>query len=80
MSLKISGKKLKDKLSVLEVELDEIMEELQKEGQKVPNLTHPDVPIGGEEVATLRKLVSIGKTTRFKHKRIFNRNFHFSFF
>jgi len=32
---------------------------LQGEGQKIPNATHPDVPLGGEENAGLRKEVSI---------------------
>lgn len=32
-------------------------EELQREGQRLPNLTHPDAPIGGEENAAVLKLV-----------------------
>lgn len=34
------------------------MDELQREGQRIPNLTHPEVPRGGEEVAVIRKEVS----------------------
>ena len=29
------------------------------EGQRIPNMTHPDVPIGSEDVASLRKEVLI---------------------
>lgn len=31
--------------------------ELQQEGQRLPNLTHPDVPVGGEENAAVLKMV-----------------------
>jgi seryl-tRNA synthetase len=31
---------------------------LQVEGQRIPNLTHPDVPIGEEDNATVLSLVS----------------------
>ena len=32
---------------------------LQREGQRVPNLTHPQVPIGGEEHAAVLKEVRV---------------------
>lgn len=37
------GKELKEKLAELEVDVDSLEAELQAEGQKLPNLTHPDV-------------------------------------
>jgi len=37
---------------------------LQREGQRVPNLTHPAVPIGGEDLATVLSLV--GEQRRFE--------------
>ena len=36
---------------------------LQREGQRVPNLAHPAVPIGGEELATVLNMV--GEQRRF---------------
>lgn len=55
--LMLSGKQLKEQVSELEVELTVIQEKLQMEGQRIPNMTHPDVPIGPEDFATLRKEV-----------------------
>ena len=51
------GKRIKDELASIEVELNEISEQLQQEAQKIPNDTHPDVPIGGEELATVMEIV-----------------------
>jgi len=62
------GKKLKDEVQALEEELNKLDDELQVEGQKVPNNTHPDVPEGGEENATLRKEVGTARDFGFAHK------------
>jgi len=51
------GKRLKEEVAAIEVKQGELEEAMQVEGQRVPNLTHPDVPSGGEENATLRKMV-----------------------
>ena len=49
-----AGKQLKEELEVLEAELNDLESQLQLEGQKIPNLTHPDVPLGNDEdLATL---------------------------
>lgn len=57
LSTSYTGKQLKEQVSELEVELTRLQEKLQMEGQRIPNMTHPDVPIGSEDVATLRKEV-----------------------
>ncbi|KAG6541739.1 hypothetical protein Mapa_016751 [Marchantia paleacea] len=51
------GKELKDRLAGLEVSLAQLSDKLQREGQRIPNMTHPSVPIGSEDVATVRKQV-----------------------
>lgn len=57
------GKQLKDQVSELEIELSLLQEKLQLEGQRIPNMTHPDVPVGSEDVATLRK--EVGSQRKF---------------
>lgn len=39
------GKSLKERLATLDIELDAMESLLQVEGQKLPNLTHPDVSL-----------------------------------
>ena len=46
-----TGKQLKEDLVSLEAALEAAENLLQVEAQKLPNLTHPESPIGGEEVA-----------------------------
>ena len=43
------GKKLKDEISVLESELEKAERELLAETRKIPNMAHPDAPVGKEE-------------------------------
>lgn len=57
------GKQLKDQLSGLEAELAVLEDDLQREGQRIPNMTHPSVPVGSEDVAVVRKVV--GAQTQF---------------
>lgn len=52
-----AGKLLKDRLTALEEDLVKLTDELQQEAQCIPNMTHPDVPIGGEDCSTIRKTV-----------------------
>lgn len=54
-----SGKNLKEGLLSLEEDLLKLIDELQQEAQRIPNMTHPDVPIGGEDFSTIRKMVSL---------------------
>lgn len=51
------GKNLKEGLATLEEDLVKLTDELQLEAQCIPNMTHPNVPIGGEESSTVRKMV-----------------------
>ena len=37
---------------------------IQREGQRIPNLTHPSVPIGGEDLATV--LTVVGEQRAFE--------------
>jgi len=52
-----AGKNLKEGLTALEEDLVKLNGELQREAQCIPNMTHPDVPIGGEDSSTIRKTV-----------------------
>ncbi|KAI3982551.1 hypothetical protein MKX01_031290 [Papaver californicum] len=52
------GKILKERLLTLEEDLLKLTEKLQKEAQCIPNMAHPDVPIGGEDCSGLRKIVT----------------------
>ena len=60
------GKALKDALAAVEVELNAVEVTLQVEGQKIPNNTHPEVPIGGEEMAVLRREVGAKRDFSFQ--------------
>lgn len=53
----VEGKNLKEGLVTLEEDLLKLTDELQQEAQCIPNMTHPNVPIGGEDCSTLRKMV-----------------------
>ncbi|KAI0560676.1 serine--tRNA ligase [Gracilaria domingensis] len=47
------GKELKAKVAELEIQLVEAEQQLQVEAAKIPNMTHPAVPRGSEENATV---------------------------
>lgn len=51
------GKRLKAEVAKLEGELVGVEEQLEQEAGKVPNMTHPDVPRGGEEMAKVLEMV-----------------------
>lgn len=54
-----SGKNLKESLVTLEEDLVKLRDELQHVAQSIPNMTHPDVPVGGEDSSAIRKEVVI---------------------
>jgi len=51
------GQQLKQQLEELDAALSLVESSLQIEGQRLPNLTHPDVPIGGEDNAAVMRTV-----------------------
>ncbi|RDX96819.1 Serine--tRNA ligase, chloroplastic/mitochondrial, partial [Mucuna pruriens] len=59
----ILRKSLKEGLAALEEDLVKLNDKLQQEAQGIPNMTHPDVPIGGEDCSTIRKMV--GSSPKF---------------
>ncbi|KAF9623713.1 hypothetical protein IFM89_004093 [Coptis chinensis] len=62
------GKNLKEVLATLEEDLVQLTDKLQQEAQCIPNLTHPDVPIGGEDCSALRKMVGSPREFSFPLK------------
>ncbi|KAH7847418.1 hypothetical protein Vadar_025846 [Vaccinium darrowii] len=51
------GKNIKEGLVSLEEDLLKLTDELQQEAQRIPNMSHPDVPVGGEDCSVVRKMV-----------------------
>jgi seryl-tRNA synthetase len=51
------GQELKEELASVEAQLVQLELAMQAEGQRIPNMTHPDVPRGGEENAAVLRLV-----------------------
>ncbi|CAL1388987.1 unnamed protein product [Linum trigynum] len=62
------GKNLKEALASLEEDLVKLSDELQQEAQSIPNMTHPDVPIGGEDSSAVRKKVGSPREFSFSVK------------
>ncbi len=62
----VVGEQLKEQVVELEGKLAVLSERLQWEGQRNPNMTHPSVPVGSEDVASIRKEVTLSMS------RIFN--------
>lgn len=52
------GKALKEQLAGLEERLTQVEQNLVKESATIPNLTHPDVPVGDESKATVLATVN----------------------
>jgi seryl-tRNA synthetase len=48
-ALKEEGKKLKEEIAVAEAELSAVEKELDVEIRKIPNMAHPDAPLGRED-------------------------------
>ncbi|XP_030454625.2 serine--tRNA ligase, chloroplastic/mitochondrial isoform X1 [Syzygium oleosum] len=62
------GKNLKEGLVTLEEDLLKLTDELQQEAQCIPNMTHPDVPIGDEDCSTIRTTVGSPREFSFPIK------------
>ncbi|CAG9460340.1 unnamed protein product [Pedinophyceae sp. YPF-701] len=68
MALVEEGKQLKARVAEVEARLEEVDQELQAQGQRIPNLTHPDVPVGGESEAVLMAEIGAKKDFGFEAK------------
>uniref|UniRef100_A0A7S1XGN9 serine--tRNA ligase n=1 Tax=Compsopogon caeruleus TaxID=31354 RepID=A0A7S1XGN9_9RHOD len=53
----LEGKELKARIAELELELQRVETSLNEEAAKLPNLIHPDAPIGPEENAAVLQMV-----------------------
>ena len=52
-----AGVLLKSQISTSEAEMESLQTQLQIEGQRLPNLTHPETPLGEEDNAVMLKTV-----------------------
>ncbi|KAL9856163.1 Serine--tRNA ligase, chloroplastic/mitochondrial [Arabidopsis thaliana] len=62
------GKNLKESLVTLEEDLVKLKDELQHVAQSIPNMTHPDVPVGGEDSSAIRQEVGSPREFSFPIK------------
>jgi len=58
------GKKLKDSIAAAEAELAAAEAEMDKEARKIPNMAHPDAPVGKEDKDNL-EVKRVGAPTKF---------------
>jgi seryl-tRNA synthetase len=58
------GKKLKDEISQAENELAEVEKNLLTEARKIPNMAHPDAPVGKEDKDNL-EVQKVGQVPKF---------------
>jgi seryl-tRNA synthetase len=57
------GRALKEEIATLETDAERLAEELETAARYIPNMTHPDVPAGGEDEGTVLQI--IGEPTAF---------------
>jgi seryl-tRNA synthetase len=62
------GRELKERIATLEEEFNAVGEELDTAAKYIPNMTHPDVPAGGEEDARVLETVGEQPTFDFETK------------
>ena len=60
----IEGKRLKDAITAMEAEADEVISRLDAEVRKIPNMAHPDAPVGKEDKDNL-EVKRVGEPTTF---------------
>lgn len=58
------GKRLKDSIATLEAEAEDILARLDAEVRRIPNMAHPDAPIGKEDKDNL-EVKRVGTPTKF---------------
>jgi len=63
----VEGKGLKDRIAELEKESEEVSARLETEARKIPNMAHPDAPIGKEDKGNL-EVKRVGEPTNFDFK------------
>jgi hypothetical protein len=68
---------MKEQVAELAGKLAVLSERLQQEGQRIPNMTHPSVPIGSEDVASIRKEVTLSISRIFNVSVCSNRSVWF---
>ena len=61
------GQKLKEEIAACEEKLKKVIQQLQAEARKIPNMTHPDVPEGTEEKEN-REIKRVGQIPQFDFK------------
>jgi seryl-tRNA synthetase len=61
------GKKLKEAITAAEAELAAAEQELEAEARKIPNMAHPDAPVGKEDKDNL-EVKRVGEPVRFDFK------------
>lgn len=62
------GKELKEEIAEVEKSLADIEEELNTALRAIPNMTHPDVPVGGEDDARVLETVGTPREFDFEPK------------
>jgi seryl-tRNA synthetase len=63
------GKKLKDSIAAAEAELAGVEKDLETEARRIPNMAHPDAPVGKEDKDNL-EVKRIGEPTRFSFEPV----------
>jgi seryl-tRNA synthetase len=63
------GKKLKEEIAAAEKELDSVEKELALEAKKIPNMAHPDAPVGKEDKDNL-EIKRVGELPRFNFEPV----------
>ena len=58
------GKALKERIAALEAESAEVEARLDEEGRKIPNMAHPEAPVGKEDKDNL-EVKRVGEPTKF---------------
>ena len=58
------GKDLKQKIAVIEAELSETEEQLSEEAKKIPNMAHPEAPVGKLDSDNL-EIKQVGEIRKF---------------
>jgi seryl-tRNA synthetase len=61
------GKKIKEEISRLESEAEDTLKELDIEGSRIPNMAHPDAPLGKEDKDN-SEVARFGEPTTFSFK------------